>query len=131
MKDRLVELIKKSRKYCNHTDCGNCGRAKFGGFPDCKDIQLADYLLENGVIVPPCKVGDEVYLVTPNGKIREINITDIYMEIKPTATVMRLSATFYVDNKPYFFQVSPFDFGKTIFLTREEAEAKLKEGGEG
>ena len=24
---------------------------------------LADYLLDNGVIVPPCKVGDTVYLV--------------------------------------------------------------------
>lgn len=59
MKERLVELIKKSRKYCNHTDCGNCGRAKFGGFPDCKDIQLADYLIENGVIFP--KYEEEIY----------------------------------------------------------------------
>ena len=119
MKERLVEQI--------GTFCKEELGANFN-----KDIieKFANSILADGWMRPPCKVGDEVYLVTPNGKIREINITDIYIEIKPTATVMRLSATFYVDNKPYFFQVSPFDFGKTIFLTREEAEAKLKEGGE-
>ena len=122
MKERLVEIIKATPH----------GMQTLGDVLDSLYIEnvMVEHLLENGVIVLPCKVGDEVYLVTPNGKIREINITDIYIEIKPTATVMRLSATFYVDNKPYFFQVSPFDFGKTIFLTREEAQAKLKEGGE-
>lgn len=126
MKDRLIELLSKHQKICNENCTGlekSCYR--------CSLEQLADYILADGWTRPPCKVGDKVYLVTPNGKINEINITDIYIEIKPTATVMRLSATFYVDNKPYFFQVSPFDFGKTIFLTREDAQAKLKEGGKG
>lgn len=82
---------------------------------------LADYLLENGVIVPPCKVGDvlyDIYETTSDGeyiyerKVREINI--------------RLDKR----NKPwliidgYYFAFE--DFGKNVFLSREEAEAALK-----
>ena len=31
--------------------------------------QIADFLLENGVIVPPCKVGDMVYMTTVHSVI--------------------------------------------------------------
>lgn len=121
MKERLVELIKKSRKYCNHTDCGNCGRAKFGGFPDCKDIQLADYLLENGVIVPPCKVGDRLYQIVKMPKHTFVSEFPIIAE--PQQIIYR--------NIMGAYSCIPFDdFGKTVFLTRAEAEAKLKEGAD-
>lgn len=62
MRDRLIELIKATREDCNKANCGYCGLAKFGGFPDCEDKRLADHLLENGVIVPPYEIGAKVYV---------------------------------------------------------------------
>ena len=49
-RDRLIELIKKGEwEYLCST--GRSPRYDFA----------VDYLLANGVIVPPCKVGDKVY----------------------------------------------------------------------
>ena len=95
MRDRLIELIKQ----------GN------GGYDFMSLERIADHLLANGVIVPPCKVGDKVYmLVTKRSKVSF-----------PPFTFVKVSRlTFY--NLERVLQ----DFGKTVFLTREEAEAKLK-----
>lgn len=50
MRDRLVELLDEARSM------------EASGI-DCKvsNEYIADHLLAEGVIVPPCKVGDEVY----------------------------------------------------------------------
>lgn len=76
--------------------------------------QFADYLLANGVIVPPCKVGDTVY-ETDGIRIYELTILDISLH----------------RNRPYY-ETESIDFdddaiGKTIFLTRKEAEKALEE----
>lgn len=82
---------------------------------------IADYLLANGVIVPPCKVGNQVYCVLEDfdvvmeGFVRQFLVTEeIFVDC-----VIRgyFNQVFHVSN-----------FGKTVFLTREEAEAKLKGG---
>ena len=73
----------------------------------------ADYLLANGVIVPPCKVGDTVY-ETDGVRIYESTIDEV---------------TYYTNNVIYYTSGVAFDetaIGHSIFLTREEAEAKLK-----
>ncbi|MBQ7976574.1 MAG: hypothetical protein IJ300_12890 [Clostridia bacterium] len=49
MRDRLIELI----EYADANIPGFCIEGDFH--------VLADYLLANGVIVPPCKVGDRVW----------------------------------------------------------------------
>ena len=74
--------------------------------------ELADFLIENGVIVLPCKVGDRVYFVYRNKifehKIREIVIGEY-------------------GGFAYSSDCFPFSsFGKYVFLTREEAERALK-----
>lgn len=86
---------------------------------------LADYLLANGVVVLPCKIGDTVYIIPMyNGKpycgirtdkIQMIGITSRGWHIKP-----RYKSNF---NKTYMI-------GKTAFLTKEEAEQALKGGNE-
>ena len=48
MRERLIELIAESALKGDYTY-----------IPD-----VADYLLENGVIVPPCKVGDTLYVIS-------------------------------------------------------------------
>lgn len=104
MRDRLIELICDKLQdgcecYCNHPPCGKC-----------KDI--ADYLFANGVIVPPCKVGDTVY-ETDGVRIYESTIDEV---------------TYYTNNVIYYTSGVAFDetaIGHSVFLTREEAEAKL------
>lgn len=71
----------------------------------------------------PCKVGDTVYKpnsITRMGivgiKIESIFITESGINISGRTTVRKFS-----------FCCEPDDFGKTVFLTQEEAEARLKE----
>jgi hypothetical protein len=79
---------------------------------------VADYLLANGVIVPPCKLGDTVYVVFGNGII-ECIVAQITIE--PHAEIQ------------YSFHCyggMTFDmrfWGDSVFLSREEAEKALKE----
>jgi hypothetical protein len=80
-----------------------------------KDIEdIADYLLANGVIVPPCKVGDSIFRVC-DGEIWEWIIAMAY--VHPEETI-------YVDDSENEFGVE--DIGKTVFLTKSQAEEALK-----
>ena len=83
-----------------------------GGALNCS--KLADYLLEHGVIVLPCKVGDTIY---------QIDGVRIY-----ASTIYEIT---YTENKVIFVTGNVvFDvraINNSIFLTREEAEKALKE----
>ena len=82
---------------------------------------IADYLLANGVIVPPCKVGDKVWFNT-----FKKNAT-VCVGIQPHI-VDRIDVNCVCDTKNLIETSIPcWTFGKTVFLTKEEAEAKLKE----
>ena len=80
-------------------------------------LDTVDYLLANGVIVPPCKVGDVVYDIhygkVFGGKVIMLNMFD------DCFTFVASGGRYYKDD----------DIGKTVFLTKEEAEQALK-GGE-
>lgn len=85
-----------------------------------EDIEeLADILLENGVIVPPCKVGDKIYF-TYNEKVFNLTVEKI---------VIKEEGMFLVD-KEFNDWYSIEELGKSLYLTREEAETKLKGGAE-
>jgi hypothetical protein len=76
----------------------------------------ADHLIENGVVVPPCKVGDKVYYPYEYGnKVLEKTVIKIVIEKEDR----------WLDVGVSFL---PFEnIGKTVFLTKAEAEQKLKE----
>ena len=86
----------------------------------------ADYLLANGVIVPPCKVGDRLFcVITDSG----INKTYTHIEACKVADITYFTNDSFVIgvreiNRPYSHNVV---LGKGAFNTFEEAEAKLKE----
>lgn len=87
--------------------------------------KLADYeeLEEQGRLIKlPCKVGDTVYYINPDKNT--INELVVYgFDIRP----LQRFVYDYMGARLNFNQ-----FGKTVFLTKSEAEAKLKElrGGE-
>lgn len=91
---------------------------------------IADHLLANGVIVPPCKVGGTVYVIC-NQEVQETSVFSMKAETEDNHYVFYIKAK-AVDgtNKTVDGYVSVFKtfmFGKTVFLTKEEAEKALKE----
>lgn len=73
--------------------------------------KIADHLLANGVIVPPCKIGEPIYRVcSPRGTYHKPYIRKFKLTYKTLASTIE-------------------DFGKTVFLTREEAERVANEKG--
>ena len=115
MRDRLIELIGESSIW-------NLKQQPL------LVEQIADYLLANGVIVPPCKVGDTVYEffdVRGFYSITELIVENIVVGVNPPKCVLYTKSK-QSNSKDRFFNDS---FGKTLFFIKEEAEQALK-GGE-
>ncbi len=154
MRDRLVELLRKVDENptitcprCNADvgldACNGCQYDKEDGSCDYTS-RAADYLLANGVIVPPCKVGDIVYAT--KGCFYLPHATQIKEDSIITCEIIAVKET----KKGKFLLLKPlieeafnmrssngwFPFssiGKTIFLTKEAAKqaiAKIKDGAE-
>lgn len=89
--------------------------------------KLATYedLEEQGLLVRlPCKVGDTVYVPTRNF-VSELRITLVSIDTNDMAMYFSwlLNSGIY----PNLDGFSGYELGKTVFLTREEAEKKLEE----
>ena len=102
MRDRLIELLEECRSI-------------EGVGSDLIEKQ-ADHLLANGVIVPPCKVGDKVYFI---GHVSDSIPDFIYGD---TITKIGVITRGIIYEKGIDFA----DIGKTVFLSRKEAEQALK-----
>ncbi len=104
MRDRLIEIL---QEFADGTITGN------GHIVDGTEVNMvADYLLYNGVIVPPCKVGDSVWYITDFGNVVEAKV------IEGFAVVSKHNLCFGIKSS---------SISKTAFLTREEAEKALAE----
>ena len=94
---------------------------------------IADYLLKNGVIALPCKVGDIMYYIGKSTDLSALHNT-IYKSdvVKIIHKEEGISIILRFYNGPYCFaEITEInDFGKRIFLTKEEAEKALKGGTE-
>ena len=113
-RERLIELLNK--KYDHY--CDQCGVNKDSHYTE----SLADYLLENGVIVLPCKVGDKVYeCVEKFGKKGHWE-EDKYIVDEWEENIIR--------ERKFNLVLWAMCWGETVFLTREEAEQALKGGAE-
>lgn len=82
---------------------------------------------EQGLLLRlPCKVGDTLYCITPYVKEPIITAHVLQMNIKQfynKRIIVRIDVMNKMGESCYFLD----DIGKKIFLSREEAEAKLKE----
>ena len=119
-------------------------KAPFTGEPMCIDLlqfgtteleSFINFLVSHGAILPPVTVGQTVYYIvggyyrSPENckvsdpcKVVEISYKQQTRNTK-TGTELRLLAGFITDNGTRY----SFDgIGKTVFLTREEAEAELE-----
>ena len=121
---RLEELILEFERTCPETCTGlekSCAQ--------CVLEQKIDHLLDNGVVVPPCKVGDIIYAPKHgSNEIIECEVTQVRV-IFSKHKGRTIQIYFNSGNKltEAFFTPIDFKYGFACF-TREEAEAKL--GGE-
>lgn len=98
--------------------------------PDCEEIdavyrKLKEYedLEEQGRLIKlPCKVGDTVYGISM-GKLISLIVNEISIFYMKSERVINVKC----QNNDEFRNYVEREFGKTVFLTKSEAEAKLKE----
>ena len=89
---------------------------------------IADLLLENSIFVPPVKLGQTVYTIQGQRKYpKEWTVVGIWK----SEECCNFHAVCYINGK--FEASSSFEdwmIGKSVFLTKEEAEQTLKGGAE-
>lgn len=93
-----------------------------------RELALADK--DGRVMVLPCKVGDTVWVAGRDNVPREMQLDP--PDIRATCTDEDNLCMSLCNRKPdgfcaYRLRNDGQDIGKTVFLTREEAEEKLKE----
>ncbi len=115
MRDRLVEIFRQN----------GVGEAFSPLAREEWRKDTADVLIANGVIVPPCKVGDKLYEIVDMSAHPACDsfVSDFSLKVEPYQIIYR--------NLIGGYSCIPFEqFGKTVFLTKEEAEKALKEGAD-
>ena len=112
MRDRLIELISTTTVGIVDGAVSTIGSRFTPSF--IKDI--ADHLLASGIIVPPCKVGDKIYKLLDDEVIGGWSVF----------AITTYKSTFVITDD-CGFRYANDEIGEEIFLTKEEAEAKLKE----
>ena len=122
-RDRLIELLKKdncpSPFLCDE-------KCKYANLKRCYEARTADHLIANGVIAPPCKVGDKVYIV----KSRTSDDKNLYIieDVVKRIVFDKSEDTGFIHSRIEFFNTSSVSdwLFQNIFLTCEEAEKALE-----
>ena len=146
MRDRLIELLDELGVIVNvpdKVDEDGCGTYTIEG-----GEYVADYLLANGVILPPVKVGQTVYVIATKHPCyackwcSDFCHKDCHFDDKTKLVVKKaiVNAVYYLERtneihieieqaKNLYCYTSTYyfnDFGKTVFLAKEEAEKALE-----
>ena len=119
-RERLVELFNEATFGVNtHTLADHLSRETID--------RVAEYLMANNVVVLPCKVGDNVFYLH-YGEICEATIVNVeynyYTNPQEWITVEYRSQA--IGTNTYKTRIDLM-FGKTVFLSREDAENVLNE----
>ena len=112
------EVLSMKFEWCAMMDALN---SIGGGYTRLRELAEADR--DGRLVVPPCKAGDTVYEVTSRKTISEYRVKAIRVELFCTFIEWDIVAGF-VDKS--IFGVPVDEIGKTVFLTREEADRALE-----
>lgn len=109
-RERLYELIVDAdNEFFRETPCGT----------DSSRIEkTVEHLIKNGVILPPCKIGDEVYRISKRyGK---------WVILPREVCCITYSITYQNEVVWQLFTTVLDVLGVTVFLTREDAEDAIR-----
>lgn len=137
-REQLIKILEQDYCPSSYVCDENC---KYADLESCYEARTADYLLEHGVIVPPCKVGDVLYELDIFTDYEKCHRCDYYyaggmgdspecekgrygQRAKECIEIKEKEAT----QKEILWLLYTNSFGKTVFLTREDAELALKDG---
>lgn len=123
--DRLTERIGNFIAYSDFNSINSNGCYEM--MDNCL-YKLAEYedLEEQGLLLKlPCKIGDMVYSITRNF-ISEYMICSIEKYNEGFFFNWRCEKGIYINVRGF----TDYDIGKTVFLTKEQAEQALKQMGE-
>ena len=120
-RERLIELLRETFEYTR----GVCI-----DFDEAAEIN-ADHLIANGVVVTPCKVGDTVWMPWEWNGAKGIACLKVTTISNIFGFGWSIGTDFDTDDEGYAdkYKCGRFEFediGKTVFLTREEAEKALE-----
>lgn len=132
MRDRLIDVISRFDEL------------DFAVPPDWWIEHFADHLIAEGVIVPPCKVGDTVYCLDDIVWDDECRDCEHYL-MGGFGDPSECGRTRYGNKHPdcikikeevvtqhdIYYYLYAKKFGKTVFLSREQAEKALAEVANG
>lgn len=127
-RERLIELLKQNC-HCKDEDCAKCSSKGF-----CFTHRETDYILADGWIRPPCKAGEVVWINTKFGTLKA-RVTEITQTINNKFLVHIVYDLMYcykqhINTQGYVgYLEDKFEFGKTAYHTKEEAEKALKGDG--
>lgn len=109
---RLIELVDKAKE-------------EYAG--DVTDHTETDYIVETllneGAILPLCKVGDKVYMIFEN-EIRKLRVISLSYLFSSSFNHFNLHTE---NSRGAVLSYEMKDIGKSVFLTKSQAEQKLKE----
>ena len=129
MRDSLIELLENVHYAQNDAPYQHISHIE----------ELADYLLANGVIVAPCKVGDKVWFVERRFHYKLKTFKEYVCEgyvkaIKISMKPMKITIEYPIADDPKGrckgADWSATSIGKTVFLTKEEADKALRKKDE-
>ena len=124
--DRITHKYVGGQAWVSLNLVSKMGENECVGLPITKLARYED-LEEQGLLLKlPCKVGDTVYAIGFNNKpvVYESVVLSILITEKEIVFNVK------VDEFEINSQLKQSMFGKTVFLTQEEAEAKLNESEE-
>ena len=137
MRDRLIELMMEAQKKNNETYMEYVKRGYEGDSGNALFVDIADHLLANGVIVPPCNVGDEIWVIDrEDGEAVDISCVQFLAKSKGCIIATSWINDYNLDETLEFHineTQNNFDTDLKVypdedcFLTKEEAEKVLKE----
>ena len=120
-RERLIEILKLGSCPSPYLCDENC---KYANLERCSEERTADLLLEHGVVLLPCKVGDRLYEVTGRKTVSVYKVRAIRVELFSLFIEWDIVEGFVWQS---LSGINAVEIGKTVFLTREEAERALKE----
>ena len=112
MRDRLIKDLRISKTEWLGKECDHETNKELVEY-------VADYLINDGWIRPPCKVGDKIWYITTSYMTKIPKVQKGYVE---KIIITKNGIDLIADN-----YVSKLTYGKRSFLTKSEAEQKLKE----